>query len=131
MFSFPFKEGNPKTALDNVYSIVITEKMAKKMFGSEDPMNKQIKIDSNNFTVTGILKDLPTNTRFTFEYLLPWKIMKKLNLDDDFWGNNSVNTYVQIKPQANPVLFNEKIKNISQTHSKGVVKEEVFLHPLD
>src|SRR5579863_285549 len=130
MFSFPFEEGNPNTALDNMYSIVITEKMSKKMFGSDDPMNKQIKIDSNNFTVTGVLKDLPANTEFTFEYLLPWKIMKKLNFDDDSWGNNSVNTYVQISPQTNPVLFNEKIKNISRLHSKGEVKEEIFLHPL-
>src|ERR1017187_2837658 len=59
MFSFPFVQGNQQTALKNIYSIVITEKMAKKMFGQEDPMNKQIKIDSNNFTVTGVLKDLP------------------------------------------------------------------------
>ncbi len=130
MFSFPFKAGNAKTALDNIYSIVVTEKMAKKMFGQEDPMNKQIKIDSNIFTVTGVLKDLPTNTRFTFEYLLPWKIMRKLNWDDDDWGNNSTNTFVQITAQANPDLLNEKIKNISRLHSRGVIKEEVFLHPL-
>lgn len=131
MFGFPFKTGNPQTALSNVYSIVVTEKMAKKMFGNEDAMNKQIRIDSNNFTVTGILKDLPTNTSFSFEYLLPWELMKKLHFDDDFWDNNSVNTYALLKPQTSLSAFNEKIKNISKTHSKGVVKEEVFLYPLN
>ncbi len=131
MFSFPLKKGNAKTALNSVYSIVITEKMAKKMFGLEDPMDKQIKIDSNNFTVTAIIKDLPTNTRFSFEYLLPWTIMKKLNADDSEWGNNSVNTFVLVKPQTNPESLNAKIKNISRTQSKGEVKEEVFLHPLN
>ena len=131
MFSFPFKKGNPQTALNNVYSIVVTEKMAKKMFGNEDPMNKQIRIDSNSFTVTGILKDLPTNTSFTFEYLLPWELIKKLHFDDDQWDNNSVNTYALLKPQTSLTAFNEKIKNISKTHSKGVVKEQVFLYPLD
>jgi putative ABC transport system permease protein len=110
MFSFPFKKGNANTALRNVYSIVITEKMSKKMFGQVDPMNKQIKIDSNHFTVTGVLKDLPENTRFSFEYLLPWDIMKKLNADDDHWGNNSVNTYVQLTSQSNPEILNSKIK---------------------
>ena len=130
MFSFPFLQGNPKTALNNLYSIVITEKMAKKMFGTADAMNKQIKIDSNNFTVTGILKDLPTNTRFSFEYLLPFEIMKKLNFDDNNWDNNSVNTFVQLRPQTNPEAFNAKIKNISQYNSKGKVKEEIFLYPL-
>jgi putative ABC transport system permease protein len=131
MFSFPLKTGNPQTALNNVYSIVLTEKMAKKMFGQEDAMNKQIRIDSNNFTVTGILKDLPTNTSFSFEYLLSWDIMKKLHADDGDWDNNSVNTYVQLKPQVSSAVFNNKIKNISRTNSKGLVKEEVFLYPLD
>ena len=130
MFSFPFVQGNPATALNNVYSIVITEKMAKKMFGSENAMNKQIKIDSNNFTVTGILKDLPVNTRFSFEYLLSWDMVKKLKNDDNEWDNNSVTTFVQVKPNTNPEALNAKIKNISQLHSKGKVKEEVFLYPL-
>ncbi len=48
------------------------------MFGQDDPMNKQIKIDSNIFTVTGVLKDLPTNTKFSFEYL-SLEDRKKLN----------------------------------------------------
>ncbi len=130
MFSFPFIQGNPKTALDNIYSIVITEKMAKKMFGEANAMNKQIKIDSNNFTVTGVMKDLPTNTRFSFEYLLPWQILKKLNLDDDAWDNNGVNTYVQVRPNTNMEALNAKIKDISKMHSKGLVKEDVFLYPL-
>jgi putative ABC transport system permease protein len=130
MFSFPFVKGNSQTALKNLYSIVITEKMARKMFGQEDPMNRQIKIDSNNFSVTGVMKDLPTNTRFSFEYLLPWQLMKKLNNDDDNWGNNGVNTFVQIKPQTSIAALNDKIKDISRIHSKGSVKEEVFLYPL-
>lgn len=131
IFSFPFKSGNPQTALNNVYSIVITEKMAKKMFGNVEAMNKQIRIDSNNFTVTGILKDLPTNTSFSFEYLLSWDIMKKLHSDDGDWDNNSVNTFVLLKPLASLAAINEKIKNISRINSKGLVKEEVFLYPLD
>src|ERR1700688_46442 len=130
MFSFPLKQGNPQTALNDIYSIVITEKMAKRFFGQDDPMNKLIKIDSNNFTVTGIMQDLPTNTRFDFDYLLSWKMMKKLNWDDDYWDNNRPNTFVQLKPQVNFEKFSARIKNISQTHSKGLVKEEVFLHPL-
>jgi putative ABC transport system permease protein len=130
MFSFPLKEGNQQTALNNIYSIVITEKMAKRLFGSEDPMNRQIKVDSNNFTVTGVLKDLPTNTQFSFDYLVHWDIMKKMHWDDADWGNNSVNTFVQLKPQVNPEVLNAKIKTISQVHSKGSVKEEVFLHGL-
>jgi putative ABC transport system permease protein len=78
MFSFPLLHGNPKTALIDLYSIVITEKLAKKMFGNEEAMNKTIRLERENFKVTGILKDLPVNTRFDFEYLLPWAYMVKL-----------------------------------------------------
>jgi len=130
MFSFPLEKGNKETALNNLYSIVITEKMATRMFGRDDAMNKQIKIDSNNFTVTGIMKDLPANTRFSFDYLLSWSLMKKLGWDDDFWNNNRPNTFVQLKPQARFETLSARIKNISQIHSKGLVKEEIFLHPL-
>ena len=71
VFSFPLLKGNPATALMDMHSIILTEKLAKKIFGDEDAMGKTIKIDNkDNFTVTGIAKDLPNNTRFDFEYLL-------------------------------------------------------------
>ena len=46
MFSFPLLKGNPHTALNDMHSIVITEKLSKKFFGSDDPMGRMIKIDS-------------------------------------------------------------------------------------
>lgn len=93
MFSFPLAEGNTSMALNSVNKIVITQKLAKKLFGNEDAMGKIIKVDSSdNFTVTGLLKDLPNNTKFDFEYLLPWSYMNKIGYDDSSWGNNSVQT---------------------------------------
>jgi putative ABC transport system permease protein len=72
MFSFPLLEGNAQTALNDMHSIVLTEKFSKELFGNEDAMGKVIKLDNkDNFTVTGIAKDLPNNTRFDFNYLLP------------------------------------------------------------
>ncbi|HVV06044.1 MAG TPA: ABC transporter permease [Puia sp.] len=130
MFSFPMIKGNPATALNNLYSIVITEEMAKKMFGNEDAMNKIIRIDQDNFTVTGILKDLPPNSTFDFEYLLPWDYMKKTGEDDQYWGNNSVGNYVLLTPGATEAAVDAKIKDITIKHSKGVEQQEVFLHPM-
>lgn len=130
IFSFTLLEGNSQTVLNNLYSMVITEKMAKKMFGNKPAMNQIIKIDRDNFTVTGILKDLPSNTRFEFDYLLPWAFMKKIGEDDAYWGNNSVNTFVQLKPNVDPDILNTKIKDITITHSGHKEEQEVFLHPL-
>jgi putative ABC transport system permease protein len=130
MFSFPLLRGQASDALNNVYSIVITEKTAKKLFGREEAMNKIIRIDRNNFTVTGILKDLPENTRFDFEYLLPWAYMTEAGEDDVYWGNNSVSTFVQLKPGTSATALDSKIKDITIRHSGGEEKTEVFLHPL-
>ena len=106
MFSFPLVQGAYHNQLNNVYSIVITEKLAKKLFGEENALNKIIKIDStDNFTVTGILKDIPVNTRFTFEYLLPWAYFKKLGWNNDSWESNNVKTFAQLKPGSSETLF--------------------------
>lgn len=130
MFSFPLVHGNANTALDGTYSIIVTEKMAKKMFGTENAMNRIIRIDSNNYTVTGVLKNLPPNTLFDFEFILPWSFMKRTGDDDQNWGNNSVRTFVQLKPNTNFAAFSERLKDITIRHSKGDEDHEVFLHPL-
>src|SRR5688572_2319042 len=83
IFSFPMLKGNPATALNDMHSIVLTEKLAKALFGKEEPMGKLIKLENkDNFVVSGVLKDLPNNTRFTFEYLLPWSYLVSRNEDD-------------------------------------------------
>ncbi|MEP6749206.1 MAG: ABC transporter permease [Bacteroidota bacterium] len=130
MFSFPFLHGNQKTALTNMYDIAVTEKMAIKMFGTTDAMGKIIKIDQDNFTVQAVLKDLPTNTQFDFDYVLPWLYHTRLDGEDLSWGDNSVNTYVQLQPNANPAMVNAAIMNITKKHSNGEEKVEVFLHPI-
>ena len=130
MFSFPVLQGNAETALNSVTNVVITQKMAIKMFGTEDAIGKIIKIDKTNLTVAGILKDLPNNTRFTFEFIMPWAYMTKLGWDDTYWGNNSVNTFVQLKPNTTAALVDTKIKNITKIHSNGEEQQEVFLHPI-
>jgi len=117
-FSFPLLEGNAK-ALNGNYNIVLTQKTAIKLFGDADAMGKTGRIDStDNFTVTGILKDLPNNTSFDFEYLLPWSYLKKIGGDDDSWGNNSVETFILLKPGVTQSGFNAKIKNITINHTK-------------
>ncbi|MGN6494383.1 MAG: ABC transporter permease [Agriterribacter sp.] len=130
MFSFPLLQGSVTEALSGAYSIVVTEKMGKKMFGTDNPMGKVITIDQDHFTVSGVLKDLPVNTVFNFEYILPWTYLKKLDEDDAYWGNNSVRTFVQLSPNADPLAFNEKIKDVTIRHSNGEEEHEVFLHPI-
>ncbi|MEI7587248.1 ABC transporter permease [Runella sp.] len=132
VFNFPLATGNPKTALKEVSSIVLTEKLAKKLFGEKDPMGKTIKLDNkDNFTVTGIVKDLPNNTRFNFEYLLSWEYLKKIGEDDDYWGNNSTRTYVLLKPNATLASIAPKLKTIRARYDKDDAKGQLFIYPLN
>ncbi|HEY5462181.1 MAG TPA: ABC transporter permease [Hanamia sp.] len=131
MFSFPLIEGNKNEQLNNIYSITITQKLAKKLFGNEDAIGKIIKIDSvDNFTVTGVLKDLPSNTRFNFEYLLPWNYLKKIGWNNDSWLSNNTPTYIQLKPNTNVTAFSEKIKNITRVNGGRNDVWTQFLFPL-
>jgi ABC-type antimicrobial peptide transport system permease subunit len=133
MFSFPMLKGNPSTALSDRYSVVITEKTAKSLFGDEDAMGKVIKIQNEeSFTVTGILKDLPDNTRFGFDYLLPWSYLKYKEGQDLGWNDNSTPTYVMLKPNVSYASVAPKIKGLKQRYSDEAktMKWELFIYPL-
>jgi putative ABC transport system permease protein len=134
VFDLPLKEGSVQHALDGSYNIVLTEKLAKKFFGNKSAIGKTVRIDSvNNCTVTAVLKDLPNNTQFNFEYLLPWSYMVKLGWSDSSWGNNSVFTYALLKPGTSQTAFDAKVKNITINHTKGAANPsttEVFTQPL-
>lgn len=132
VFSFPLLKGDPKTALNDMHSIVLTEKLAKKLFGKEDAMGKIIKIDNKeNFTVTGIAKDLPIASRFDFEYLLPWSYLRREGGDDNNWGNNSTRTYVLLKPNTGLASIAPKMKVLKGRYQPEETKWEMFLYPLE
>jgi putative ABC transport system permease protein len=130
IFTFPLVKGDRKTVFKDVYSIVITEKLASQLFGTENPVGKIVKVDnSDNFTVTGVLKDRPNNTRFNFEFLIPWSYMRAKGWDDDYWSNNSVDTYVKLKANATLASIEPKIKTMRTKYDKNDPKIETFLYP--
>jgi putative ABC transport system permease protein len=130
MFSFPLLKGDPARALNQVNSVVITEKMARSMFGQQEAIHQVIRIGQDPFTVTGILKELPQKSSLDFECLVPWAYLKELGQDDSDWGNNSVDTYVQLRPGASEVRADELIKNTTSIYSNGEEGQDIFLHPL-
>lgn len=108
VFSVNVLKGNPKTALRDPYSLMLTEETAKKYFGNEDPMDKTIRI-SNQFDVkiTGIYKAFPVNAHMHPEMLLSFNTLKdsavygERNLQRN-WGNNSFFTYLLMPDNFSP-----------------------------
>jgi putative ABC transport system permease protein len=132
VFNFPLLKGNPATALNSVKNIILTQQLAKKLFGDEDPMGKTVRVDSGDYvTVTGVMKDLPGNTDFHFEYLLPWSYYSKLDPNgDNNWGNNNSLTFVTLKPNVPVAEFNRKVAGIAIAHSKpGEATNTIFAQP--
>lgn len=130
MFTFPLLQGDANTALSGTNSIVITESMARKLFGNEDALHKTIRIDNtDNFQVTGVLKDLPPNTLFNFEYLLPWQYLQKKGKEDLTWWNYNYRTFVELSPNASVDALNKKIRDIYIRHTKDPDDNEAFLFP--
>lgn len=130
MFSFPLEQGDAQTALKDPNDIVITRKLAAKLFGNEDPMGRIITTPTGyNFTVTGVLKDLPANTQFNFEYLLPWSWLHS----DGAWNVEGMATYVELAPGANVDALNKEIADIGARNAgpehPGIVQQSTFLYP--
>ncbi|HVX52693.1 MAG TPA: ABC transporter permease, partial [Chitinophagaceae bacterium] len=134
IFDFPLLKGSADASLNDNADIVLTEGLAKKLFGNEDPMGKIVRIDStSNFKVTAVLKNLPGNTSFDFEYLIPWGYMRQLGWDDQNWTNNFTFTYALLKPGASQYAFDAKVKNIIIKNTIGSPmqsKAEVFSQPM-
>ncbi|GAA4334251.1 ABC transporter permease [Mucilaginibacter gynuensis] len=129
MFSFPLISGNAEHALDDVDGVVISQSLAKKLFGDEDPMNKMVTLDVKGvYKVTGVMKDVPKNSVFSFDYLV--SLAKGARYySDQRWENGNYQTYLQLKPGVNEAAFNKKIKNLIKENAKDA-KMEPFLHPL-
>jgi ABC-type antimicrobial peptide transport system permease subunit len=134
MFSFSLLEGNADLKSQN--SIVITQNLAKKLFGNEDAIGKIIKTENtDNFTVSGVLKNPPINTRFQFDYLLPWTFRNTQNdgyaNETERWLSNNTSTFVLLKPNTNVAAFNEKIKDITKRYTGHNDVWTQFLFPLN
>jgi putative ABC transport system permease protein len=131
MFSLPLLKGDAKMALNDPYSLVVTQKLASRFFGSEDPMGKVVRIDNrNDFKITGVLKDLPNNTQFDFDFLMSYAFLESKHYIDSDWTDVYAKAFVLLKPHASLAETNARIKNICGKYSGGRSKETSFLYPV-
>lgn len=108
VFTFPLIKGDPKAALENKDSIVITESMAKKYFPGEEPMGKILNLnDRSDLKVTGVTADVPVNSHFHFDFLIPFKRIRNL----DNWGAWNYFTYLLLHESISPGELKEKFEN--------------------
>jgi len=139
ILQYPFVEGNVNTAFKDAYSIVITQKMAKALFGNEDPMNKMVRFDNtDNLKVTGVLKDIPSNATLDFNYVVPstYTYQKNPSLKsngESSFSYNNLETFVKLKPGITYAQVAPKIRNIEHTQEGNLnaMSSYVTLQPVE
>ena len=117
MFDYPLLKGDPKTFLSEPGNIVITESLARKYFGNEDPINKTIQLDGqNDVKVTGVLKDIPGQSHIQFNFVMPFSLWELISSSDvKNWGAFNYTTYLELKKNANLSAATIKINQISRS----------------
>ena len=141
VFNFPLKQGNREALFEDKYSIVITQNAARKYFGLDDPIGKTLNINGppspGDYTVTGVLEDLPLNSHMQFDFLMPMEnyleygwggAVKK----QDGWNGFEVVTYLTLDESADPDLVCKKLNRLVDQHKQegSTSHEKVILQPV-
>jgi putative ABC transport system permease protein len=107
IFSYELKYGNPETALNNPYSIILSEENADKFFGNDDPINKTLTFEKlGDFTVTGVLKKSDQKSHFRFEALASFATVQSLERNGIF--DTDMNSWSSFQRYYTYVLLNQK-----------------------
>ncbi|MBI9067092.1 MAG: ABC transporter permease [Salinivirgaceae bacterium] len=127
VFSIPFISGNPKTALEAPYTIVLAESVSKKIFGDKNPIGQQVNFkNQDNYTVTGVIKDLP-------DFHLPAKaiasfksVEARYNLTDETWNWGMV-SYIMLAKNHDIDFLEKKMNKLFRNNENWDVNEPEFL----
>ncbi|MDH5468521.1 MAG: ABC transporter permease, partial [Candidatus Aminicenantes bacterium] len=130
IFTFPMVVGDSAKALDEPFSVVVTESAAVKYFGNEDPLGKVLNLDNRfDLTVTGVMEDVPENSYLQFGMLVPFEMVERLGWDIRNWGFSMALTYLHLGDQVDVKAFEKKIAGIVKKYDKAT-NIELFLQPL-
>jgi putative ABC transport system permease protein len=119
VFDFPLKEGNAPTALVLPNSVVITQDIAKKYFGNAAAIGKTLTMNNEEYKVTGVLADIPSNSHIRFDFLLPFHAFRvpfgyPTNLHD--WGWIAFYNYILLKPNSNVQSVDTRLAQLVRQH---------------
>ncbi|MCC6460418.1 MAG: ABC transporter permease [Saprospiraceae bacterium] len=135
MFSPEMLQGNYANALRDPHSIVLSDSLARTLFGDEDPLNQTIRLDQEvDLVVTGVFKDLPFNADLKeIKFYLPWALYLSqqdwVRNSQDNWENHSFQLFAQLRPGADMDAVSAKIRDVEKAHNKNG-NPELFLHAM-
>ncbi|OEJ99870.1 ABC transporter permease [Roseivirga misakiensis] len=135
VFEYPMVVGDRSTVMDDPSSIVISEELSNILFKGQDPVGEFVKVDDESvLQVTGVFKDVPDNSTFQFDYLIPWKHREATQQwvvdNKDNWGNYSFQVYVELNGENDELEVEESIRDILTEKGQDDIERSFFLHPM-
>ena len=131
VFTCTFLRGNPATAISDPSSIVLSQSAATAFFGSEDPINKVLKIDGDqNYKVTAVVADAPDNSTFKFDFVNLFDY-SKMGRQLAEWANSSWSVYVQVTPGSSPALLEKEANELMHAHNSHDHVSSYFAWPMN
>jgi putative ABC transport system permease protein len=120
VFTYPLIKGDPDTALAEPYSIIISRRLADKLFGDADAMGKVVRLrDETDFRITGVAENAPKNSHIQFDYILSFATLEAMGRRDiQLWGNINYCTYVLLTDIVRPEELEAKFPAIVEQHHK-------------
>ncbi|MCP4727759.1 MAG: FtsX-like permease family protein [bacterium] len=122
MFTFPLIKGDPKTALNAPFSVLITEEMADILFSDDEPMGKVLRFNNtHDLTITGVLNNVPDNSHFRFDFLASFNTIFAIENESNWnsWGSKNYSTYVLLNDMVDITEFNDTLQQFRQAHMEG------------
>lgn len=111
VFTIVFAKGNKETALKDAQSIVLTESAARRYFGEQEAVGKTLTLQpGENMQVTAVVKDMPANSHFHFDFLVSWQQLSPAV--DNNWEGYNYYTYITLKAGTNATAVAKKIQNV-------------------
>ena len=134
IFSFPLVAGDPKTALNDPFSILLTREMAENYFGSENPVGKVLNADkAYDYKITGVLENVPANSHVHFDFLISFSTIYSFPEGKEgrveAWGNHNYITYLQLTEEADPKKVQARMHDIVKSHRERY-RNNFFLDPV-
>jgi len=136
IFPFPALEGNPDRAFRDAYSIVLTQSMAKALFGHEDPIGKTVRFDNHdNLKVTAVIRDVPPNSSFEFKYIIPTTYVRQAypgSYDQTSFDNNGYQIFIKLRPGVSYAQVASKIRDVEHVEkgSNNAINSYVTFQPM-
>ena len=131
VFDYEFVLGNKEGALDRPFTIIITESTARKYFGDENPLGKEFTVETQGrFEVTGVIKDLPPQSHFIFDFLGSINSVPQIfgGQFPQTWIWNPCWTYVLLEDGVSPNQLSERFPEFHQNHYFDFPNQDITLH---